>query len=100
MCRKEATFDGLSPTEEDIVDYLPVYYEDNIEEEKSEVTVMDIEDLRNERMREMDEDINMRTLKNHEVINKVCSIKKKSRVWSFLLPFRKVACDDGYIWYY
>ena len=44
MSRKEAIFDGLS-TKEDIVDDFPVDDEDNIEEEVSEVTVMDIYDL-------------------------------------------------------
>ena len=51
MSRKEAIFDGLS-TKEYIVDVLPVYDEDNIEEEVSEGTVMDIDVLRNECMRE------------------------------------------------
>ena len=46
MSRKEAMFDGMS-TKEDIVDDLPVENEDNIEEEVSEVTVMEIDDLRN-----------------------------------------------------
>ena len=47
MFRKEAIFDSLYLTKEKIVDDLPVEYEDNIEEEESEVTVMEIEDLRN-----------------------------------------------------
>ena len=38
-------------TKEDTVDYLPVDDEDNIEEEESEVTVMDKDDFRNECMR-------------------------------------------------
>ena len=38
--------------QEDIVDGLPVDNEDNIEEDVSEVTVMDIEDLWNKCMRE------------------------------------------------
>ena len=46
MSRKEAIFDGLS-TKDDIVDDLPVYDEDNIEEEESKVTVMEIDDFRN-----------------------------------------------------
>ena len=66
----------------------------------SEVAVMEIDDLRNECMRETEEDIKMRRLQNHEVVNKGCSRKKKSPVWAFFLPFRKVSCDDGAIWYY
>ena len=61
MSRKEAIFDGLS-TKEDIVDDFPVEDEDNIEEEVSEVTVMEIDNLRNECMRETEEDINRRLL--------------------------------------
>ena len=80
MYRKEATFDGLSPMTEDIVDDFPVDDEDSIEEEKSEVTVMEIDDLRNECMRETEQDIKMRLLRNHEVVNKGCSRKKKSPV--------------------
>ena len=51
MSRKEATFDGMY-TKEDIVDDLPVENEDNIEEDVSEVTVMDIYDFWNKCMRE------------------------------------------------
>ena len=76
MFRKEAIFDYLSPTKEDIVDNSPVDNEDNIEEEESEVTVMEKDDLRNECMREMEEDINRRLLRNHEVVNKGCSRKR------------------------
>ena len=64
------------------------------------MTVMEIDDLRNECMRETEEDINRGILQNHEVVNKVCSRKKNSPVWAFSLPFRKVACNDGAIWYY
>ena len=86
MSRNEVKFDGLY-TKEDIVDDLPVDDEDNIYEEVSEVTVMEIDDLRNECMRETEEYINRRLLQNHEVINKGCSRKKKSPVWAFSLPF-------------
>ena len=51
MSRKEVIFDGLSPTKEETVDDSPVEDEENIEEEEYEVTVMDIDDLRNECMR-------------------------------------------------
>ena len=44
ISRKEAIFDGLS-TKEDIIDDFPVDNEDNIEEEVSEVIVMEIDDL-------------------------------------------------------
>ena len=79
MSRKEAI--------EDTVDDLHADDEDNIEEEESEVTVMEIDDLRNECMREMEEDINRRLLQNHDVVNKGCSRKNKSHVWAFFLPF-------------
>ena len=100
ISRKEAIFDGLYPTKEDIVDDFHAHDEENTEEEESEVTVTEIDDLRNECMRETEEDINRRLLQNHEVVSKGCSRKKKSPVWEFFLPFRKVACDDGAIWYY
>ena len=64
------------------------------------MTVMEIDDFRNECMRETEEDINRKLLRNHEVVNKGCSRKKKSPVWDFFLPFRKVARDYGDIWYY
>ena len=99
MSSNEDIFDGLS-TKKEIADDLPVDDEYNIEEEVSEVTVMEIEDLRNECMRETEEDINRRLLQNHEVVNKGCSRKNESPVWAFLLPFCKVAHDDGDIWYY
>ena len=99
MSSKEAIFDGLS-TKEDIVDDFCVDDEDNIEEEVSEVTMMEIGDLRNECMRETEEEINRRLLQKHEVVNKGCYRKKKSPVWYFSLPFRRFARNDGYIWYY
>ena len=52
MSRKEAIFDDLYPTKEEIVDDFAVEDEDNIEEEESEGTVTEIDDLRNECMRE------------------------------------------------
>ena len=54
ISRKEAIFYGLSHTTEDIVDDLPVDDDENIEEEESEVTVMEIDDFRNECMRKTD----------------------------------------------
>ena len=99
MSRKEAIFDGNS-TKEDIVDDLHVDDEDNIGEEESEVTVMEIDNFRNECMRETEEYMNRRLLQNHEVVNKGCSRKNKSHVWAFSLPFLKFARDDGAIWYY
>ena len=50
MSSKEAIFYVLS-TKEDMVGYFPIDNEDNIEEEESEVTVMDKDDFRNECMR-------------------------------------------------
>ena len=87
MSSKEAIFYGLSPTKDDIVDDLPANDEDSIEEEESEVTMMEIEIFRNEYMREKEEDRNRRLLLNHEVVNKGCSRKNKSPVWAFSLPF-------------
>ena len=87
MSRKEAIFDGLSPTKEDIVDDFHADYEDNIEEEESEVTVMEIDNFRNECMRETEEYINRRLLQNHKVVNKGCYRQNKSPVWAFFLPF-------------
>ena len=91
MSRKEAI--------EDTVDDLHSDNEENIEEEESEVTVMEIDDFRNEYVRETEEDMNRKLHQNHEVVNKGYSRKNKSPVWAFSLPFRKVACDDGSIWY-
>ena len=99
MCRNKAIFDGMS-TKDDIVDDLPVDYEDNIEGEVSEATVMEIEDLRNKCVRETEDDLNRRLLQNHKEFIKGCSRKKKIPVWAFYLPFWRVACDDGAIWYY
>ena len=100
MSSKESIFDGLYPTKKDTVDDLHADDEDNIEEEESEVTVMEIDNLLNECMRETEEDINRRLLQNHEVDNKGCSIKNKIHVWSFFLQFQRVDQDDGDIWYY
>ena len=65
---KEDIFDGMS-TKEDIVDALPVDNEDNIEEEVSEATVMEIDDLRNECKRETEDDLNTILLQNHKEVN-------------------------------
>ena len=81
MSRKEAI--------EDTVDNLNAGDEDNIEEEAYEVTVFEIDNLRNECMREIEEDINRRLLQNHEVVNKGCSRKNKSPVWAFFPPISK-----------
>ena len=62
-----------------------------------EATVMEIDDLRNECMRETEDNLNRILLQNHREVNKGCSQKKKIHMWDFFLPFRKVACDDGAI---
>ena len=82
MYRKGAIFDGMY-TKDEIVDDLHVDDEDNIEEEVSEVTVTEIDDLRNECMRETEEYINGRILQNHEVVHKRCSKKIKIPGWAF-----------------
>ena len=92
MSRKEAIFDGLS-TKENTVDTFLVDDEDNIEEEVSEATVMEIDHFRNECIRVTGDDLNRILLQNHKEVNKGCSRKKKSPVWDFSLPFWKVACD-------
>ena len=61
---------------------------------------MEIDDLQNECVRETEDDLNRRFLRNHKEVNKGCYLKKKSPVWAFYLPFRKFAFDDGAIWYY
>ena len=66
----------------------------------SEATMMGIDDLRNESVREMEDNLNRRLLQNHQEFNKGCYQKKKSPAWAFFLPFRKVACNDGAIEYY
>ena len=60
----------------------------------------EIDDLRNECIRETQDDLNRILLQNHKEVNKVCSRKKKSPVWDFSLQFWKVAWNDGAIWYY
>ena len=70
------------------------------EQSGSEATVMEIDYLRNECVRDMEDDLNKRTLQYHNEVNKGCYRKKKSFVWAFFLPFRKFDCNDGAIWYY
>ena len=88
ISRKEAIFYGMS-TKEDIVDDLLVEDEDKIEEEVSEVTVMEIYNLINECMRETEEDINRRLLQNHEVVNKGCYRKRRVLCGTFPSHFGK-----------
>ena len=88
MSRNEDIFDSLT-TKEDIVYAFHIYDEDNIEEEGSEVTVMEIDDLLNECMRETEEDINRRLLQNHEGINKGCSRKRIVLCGPFTSHFKK-----------
>ena len=54
------------------------------------MTVMEIDHFRNECMREKEEDLNRRLLRNHEVVNKGCSEKKESCVG--LLPTISKSC--------
>ena len=72
MSSKEAIFHGLS-TQEDILDTFPADGEDNIEEEVSEATVVEIDYLRNECMRETEDNLNRILLQNHKEVNKGCS---------------------------
>ena len=54
------------------------------------MTVMEIDDLRNECMRETEEDINRRILRNHEVVNKGCSRKRRVLCGTFPSHFEKL----------
>ena len=54
------------------------------------MNVMEIDDFKNESMRETEDDINRRLLQNHEDANKGCSRKNKSPVWAFSLQFLKL----------
>ena len=56
------------------------------EQSRSEVTVVEIDNLRNECVREIEDDLNRRLLRNHKEVNKGCSFKKKSPVWDFFPP--------------
>ena len=64
------------------------------------MTVTEIEDLRNECVRETEDNLNRRILGNHKYVNKGYYIKKKSSVWYFPLPFLNIACGNRAIWYY
>ena len=54
------------------------------------MTVVEIEDWKNECMREMEEDINRRLRQNHEVVNKGCSRRKKFLCGPFPSHFGKL----------
>ena len=95
MFRKENIF-GVLPTKDGIVDALPVDDEDNLEGEVreksgSEATVMEIDDLQNECVRETEDNLNRRLILNHKEVNKECSRKKRVLCGDFSLPFWKVA---------
>ena len=76
MSNKEAIFDGISKNE-DIVDAFPIEDENNREEEVSEVTMMEIENLRNECMSLMENSLNRMLLQKHKEFNKGCSRKRR-----------------------
>ena len=50
---------------------------------------MEIDDFRNECVREMEDDLNKRLLQNHKEVNKGCYQKKKSPVRAFSSHFGK-----------
>ena len=66
---REAVFDGLS-TKKNTVDDFPVDDEENIEEEVSEDTVMEIDNFRKECMRVTEDYLNRILLQNHKDVNK------------------------------
>ena len=70
------------------------------EKSGSEATVMEIDDLQNECVRETEDNLNRRLNLNHKEVNKECSRKKESCVGTFPSHFGKLLCDDGAIWYY
>ena len=76
VSNKEAIFDGIS-TNKDIVDAFPIENENNREEEVSEVTMMEIDNLRNECMRVMENNLNRMLLQKHKEFNKGFSQKRR-----------------------
>ena len=56
----------------------------------SEVTVVEIDDFRNDCMKETEKDINRRLLQNHEVVNKGCSRKIRVLCGPFSSHFVKL----------
>ena len=82
MSKKEAI--------EDTVDDLHSENEDNIEKEESEVTVLEIDNFRNECMRERDEDINRKLLRNHEVVKRDILGKRRVLCGPFPSHFEKL----------
>ena len=60
-----------------------------IEQSGSEVTVMEIDNLRNECVREIEDNLNRRLLQNHEEANKGYFRKNKIPVCASLLNFAK-----------
>ena len=54
------------------------------------MNVMEIDDLRNECMRETEEDINRRLIRNHKVVNKGCSRKRRVLCGPFSSHFEKL----------
>ena len=100
----EAIVDGIS-TKDATVDYILVVNEEKLkgeggEQSGYEVTVMEIEYLRNECVRETEKHLNRILLDNHKEVTKVYSRKNKTPVWAFFLPFRNLDCSDVSIWYY
>ena len=89
MSRKAAIFDGLF-TKEDIVNAFHVDDEYNIEDEVSEATVMEIDNIQNECMREMEDDLNRILLQNHKDVNKGCYLKKRVLCGPFSSHFGKL----------
>ena len=64
--------------------------EKNIEEEVSEVTVTEIDNLRNDCIRETEDDLNRRLLRNHKEVNKGCSRKRRVLCGPFSSRFGKL----------
>ena len=64
------------------------------------MTVTEIEDFQNECVKETEDHLYRTIIGNRKEVNKGCSIKNKSPVWAFSIPFCNIACSDGAIWYY
>ena len=66
----------------------------------SESTVTEIDDFRNECVRETEDDLNRRLLRNHKDFNKRCSKKWRFRCGTLYCHLGKLICNDVSIWYY
>ena len=90
MSTKEAIVNDF-PMKDAIFENIPVNNEEDFlgegaEKSGSEVTVMEIDDLRNECVMETEDHLNRRLLGNHYEVNKVYSRKKVSLNLGLFIP--------------